>query len=97
MRPLVNRTAATLHSQLFGTIANVTPEARSPLPRQANPEQSKHLETARMKIMGIWVDLVNLRTEIYRSSAANMNVAILACGLVYYCEDVANAVRVTLL
>ena len=27
----------------------------------SNPEQSKHLETARMKIRGLWVDLVNLR------------------------------------
>lgn len=33
---------------------------------KANPEQSKHLETARMKIKGVWVDLVNLRTEVYR-------------------------------
>ena len=45
-----------------------------PLPRpharsfiyQANPEQSKHLQTARMKILGVWIDLVNLRTETYR-------------------------------
>ncbi|CAB1113427.1 unnamed protein product [Ectocarpus sp. CCAP 1310/34] len=36
---------------------------------EANPEQSKHLETARMKIMGVWVDLVNLRTEVYRSDS----------------------------
>ncbi|CAM9325472.1 unnamed protein product [Discosporangium mesarthrocarpum] len=32
---------------------------------EANPDQSKHLETARLKIMGVWVDLVNLRTETY--------------------------------
>jgi hypothetical protein len=31
----------------------------------SNPEQSKHLETARMKIRGIWIDLVNLRSEEY--------------------------------
>lgn len=36
---------------------------------QANPEQSKHLETARMKIAGVWVDLVNLRTEVYRRAS----------------------------
>ncbi|CBN74516.1 conserved unknown protein [Ectocarpus siliculosus] len=36
---------------------------------EANPEQSKHLETARMKIRGVWVDLVNLRTEVYRSDS----------------------------
>lgn len=31
----------------------------------SNPEQSKHLETARMKVHGVWVDLVNLRSEEY--------------------------------
>eukprot|EP00890_Picochlorum_soloecismus_P001086 jgi/Picsp_1/1979/NSC_05445-R1_polynucleotide adenylyltransferase-like protein len=31
----------------------------------SNPEQSKHLETARMKIRDIWIDLVNLRSEEY--------------------------------
>lgn len=32
---------------------------------QANPDQSKHLETARMRINETWVDLVNLRSETY--------------------------------
>ena len=31
----------------------------------SNPEQSKHLETARMKLRGHWIDLVNLRSEEY--------------------------------
>ena len=31
----------------------------------SNPEQSKHLETARMRIRGLWIDLVNLRSEEY--------------------------------
>jgi tRNA nucleotidyltransferase/poly(A) polymerase len=31
----------------------------------SNPDQSKHLETARMKIRGMWIDLVNLRSEEY--------------------------------
>jgi len=31
----------------------------------SNPEQSKHLETARLKINDVWVDLVNLRSEEY--------------------------------
>ena len=30
-----------------------------------NPDQSKHLATARIKISEIWVDLVNLRSEKY--------------------------------
>jgi tRNA nucleotidyltransferase/poly(A) polymerase len=32
---------------------------------QSNPDQSKHLETARLKINGVWIDLVNLRSETY--------------------------------
>ena len=32
---------------------------------QANPDQSKHLETATMKIQNIWLDFVNLRKEVY--------------------------------
>mmetsp|Transcript_22652 Transcript_22652/g.31600 ORF Transcript_22652/g.31600 Transcript_22652/m.31600 type:complete len:618 (-) Transcript_22652:148-2001(-) len=32
---------------------------------QMNPDQSKHLETARLKVRGVWLDLVNLRAEAY--------------------------------
>eukprot|EP00953_Heterococcus_sp_UTEX-ZZ885_P037251 19152-Heterococcus_DN1.PRE.1 len=32
---------------------------------QANPDQSKHLETATVKVLGAWLDFVNLRTETY--------------------------------
>ncbi|KAA8497366.1 CCA tRNA nucleotidyltransferase, mitochondrial [Porphyridium purpureum] len=32
---------------------------------QRNPDQSKHLETARMLMFGLWIDFVNLRTEKY--------------------------------
>lgn len=35
----------------------------------SNPEQSKHLETARMRVNGIWLDLVNLRSEEYASES----------------------------
>lgn len=34
---------------------------------QANPDQSKHLETARMYVLGMEVDLVQLRSEEYAS------------------------------
>jgi tRNA nucleotidyltransferase/poly(A) polymerase len=30
-----------------------------------NPDKSKHLETACVKIMDVWVDVVNLRGETY--------------------------------
>jgi len=32
---------------------------------QSNPDQSKHLETATVKVLGFWVDFVNLRSETY--------------------------------
>ena len=32
---------------------------------QSNPDQSKHLETATMRVHGAWLDLVNLRSESY--------------------------------
>ncbi|KAJ8904146.1 hypothetical protein NDN08_000673 [Rhodosorus marinus] len=34
-----------------------------------NPDKSKHLETARIKIFDVWIDLVNLRTETYADSS----------------------------
>ncbi|KAF3774676.1 CCA tRNA nucleotidyltransferase, partial [Nymphaea thermarum] len=30
-----------------------------------NPDQSKHLETARMRVFDVWIDFVNLRSETY--------------------------------
>lgn len=35
-------------------------------------EQSKHLETATIKIYGQWVDVVNLRTEEYADSTSRI-------------------------
>lgn len=32
---------------------------------QANPEQSKHLETATTRVFDMWIDFVNLRAEVY--------------------------------
>eukprot|EP00850_Spirogloea_muscicola_P006086 SM000028S10180 [mRNA] locus=s28:827576:832180:+ [translate_table: standard] len=32
---------------------------------RSNPDQSKHLETATMRVHGVWIDLVNLRAETY--------------------------------
>nr|GLL44033.1 putative CCA tRNA nucleotidyltransferase 2 [Ipomoea trifida] len=36
---------------------------------QCNPDQSKHLETARMRLCDVWVDFVNLRAEDYSESS----------------------------
>ena len=35
---------------------------------KSNPEQSKHLQTARMKVGDLELDLVNLRSETYTDS-----------------------------
>lgn len=36
---------------------------------QSNPDQSKHLETARMRLFDVWIDFVNLRSEDYTESS----------------------------
>ncbi|XP_047962414.1 tRNA nucleotidyltransferase cca2 [Salvia hispanica] len=36
---------------------------------QCNPDQSKHLETARMRLFDVWIDLVNLRAEDYSGNS----------------------------
>mmetsp|Transcript_36790 Transcript_36790/g.147139 ORF Transcript_36790/g.147139 Transcript_36790/m.147139 type:complete len:206 (-) Transcript_36790:3104-3721(-) len=34
-----------------------------------NPDKSKHLETARIKMFDVWIDLVNLRGETYAETS----------------------------
>ena len=41
---------------------------------EANPEKSKHLETATTKVLGFDVDLVNLRKETYTDDSRNPTV-----------------------
>ncbi|KAL3503848.1 hypothetical protein ACH5RR_033689 [Cinchona calisaya] len=36
---------------------------------ECNPDQSKHLETARMCLFDVWIDFVNLRSEDYSESS----------------------------
>lgn len=45
--------------------SNKNESVRDPIIVEANPDQSKHLETAKMKLWGIELDLVNLRAEEY--------------------------------
>ncbi|XP_073023389.1 tRNA nucleotidyltransferase cca2-like isoform X1 [Primulina eburnea] len=35
----------------------------------SNPDQSKHLETARMRLFDVWIDFVNLRSEEYTNNS----------------------------
>lgn len=44
---------------------NRNESVRDPITVDANPDQSKHLETAKMKLWGVELDLVNLRAEEY--------------------------------
>ena len=41
---------------------------------EANPEKSKHLETATTKVLGFDIDLVNLRKETYTNDSRNPTV-----------------------
>ena len=41
-----------------------------------NPDQSKHLETATMRVLDVWLDLVNLRTETYSHDSRIPDMAI---------------------
>ncbi|KAK7270384.1 hypothetical protein RIF29_23478 [Crotalaria pallida] len=36
---------------------------------ECNPDQSKHLETARMRLFDMWIDFVNLRSEEYAENS----------------------------
>ncbi|BAU01140.1 hypothetical protein VIGAN_11030600, partial [Vigna angularis var. angularis] len=36
---------------------------------ESNPDQSKHLETARMRLFDMWIDFVNLRSEEYTENS----------------------------
>lgn len=36
---------------------------------QCNPDQSKHLETAKMRLLDVWIDFVNLRAEDYSENS----------------------------
>jgi hypothetical protein len=58
-------THATTNAQVNEYLASQGKETRTAAVIQSNPEQSKHLETARMKVNALWIDLVNLRSESY--------------------------------
>lgn len=51
---------------------------------QTNPEQSKHLETARVRIRGVWIDLVNLRSEEYAEESRIPTMAFGASSMAFH-------------
>ena len=45
----------------------------------ANPEQSKHLETATTRILGLECDFVQLRSEVYADGSRIPTEVVRAC------------------
>jgi len=54
-------TEAKYQQNVLGSLAKI----------EANPEKSKHLETVTTKILGLEIDLVNLRKETYSDDSRN--------------------------
>ncbi|KAK3427822.1 hypothetical protein EUGRSUZ_F03976 [Eucalyptus grandis] len=50
-------------------LASTGEEAQGQAVIPSNPDQSKHLETARMRLYDIWIDFVNLRSEKYSDNS----------------------------
>lgn len=46
-------------------LASTGEERKEFIEIRSNPDKSKHLETARMRIFDVWIDFVNLRCEDY--------------------------------
>lgn len=46
---------------------------------ESNPEKSKHLETATTKILGLDIDLVNLRSEVYKADSRIPEMVLSEC------------------
>eukprot|EP00752_Nemacystus_decipiens_P012689 g11242.t1 len=55
LKKYLSRTSSSSTSKRMSKVALIT----------SNPEKSKHLETATLRIDNFWVDFVNLRTESY--------------------------------
>ncbi|XP_017984363.1 PREDICTED: putative CCA tRNA nucleotidyltransferase 2 [Theobroma cacao] len=50
-------------------LSSIGEEAQGLAVIPSNPEQSKHLETARMRLFDLWIDFVNLRCEDYSENS----------------------------
>lgn len=65
---------------------NILPKAVHKI--ESNPEKSKHLETATTKILGLDIDLVNLRSETYGADSRipqMVSQTSLYCGSIWQC------------
>lgn len=52
----------------------------------SNPDQSKHLETARMRLFDIWIDFVNLRSEEYAENS-RIPSKVYNCSVFWLCTS----------
>jgi hypothetical protein len=50
--------------------------------------QSKHLETATVKVLGAWLDFVNLRTETYSQDSRIPEVSNILHSNIQYCYHI---------
>ncbi|XP_050372987.1 tRNA nucleotidyltransferase cca2 isoform X2 [Argentina anserina] len=62
---LENMMGSTFVEKMRDYLLSVGEEVQGIAIIPSNPDQSKHLETARMRIFNVWVDFVNLRCEEY--------------------------------
>jgi len=62
---LDNCTGAAFAESVNASLAAAGEDTHRVAVIRSNPEQSKHLETAKMQVLGVEVDFVNLRSETY--------------------------------
>ena len=80
---LDDQTGAECASSVLEYQSYLGNQVRSMAVIQANPEQSKHLETATTTLLGFSVDFVNLRAETYGDSRIPGNKCVCVCVYIY--------------
>ena len=60
-----NQSGVEFGQNLNKYLASIGEEVKTLAIIQANPDQSKHLETANIRVLGFEIDCVNLRSETY--------------------------------
>jgi tRNA nucleotidyltransferase/poly(A) polymerase len=67
-----NQSGVDFATTLNEYLKSIGEEVRTLAVIQANPDQSKHLETANVRVLGFEVDCVNLRTETYTDESGRI-------------------------
>ena len=71
-----NQSGVQFATNLNAYLASIGEEVRTLAVIQANPDQSKHLETANVRVLGFEIDCVNLRSESYTEDNRIPTIAI---------------------